>query len=226
MSRLHVIGLDGSTRDDSTTLRILAAALEGARKAGATTEVIRLRDAVRAPFHGTHDPAALAAKGAWDAMPSAIKALVPTAVRRLSTDQLMPDDVRAIVRAMEAAQGVVVATPVWWSTPSDSVKTLLNYLTLCDYRGYSLRGKAAACMAVCEEDGAQHANMLVLNALTHMGMATAPFGSFFYHRKMAGRSEEDWQETDQALVGANVARLARLLTGAVARPDWDWSEPP
>lgn len=223
MSSVHIVGFDGSTIPNSTTYGILSRALNASRQAGATTELIRLVDVVCRPFHGAHDPASLAAKAAYDALPGFIKRAIPQAVKRFSTEHLIPDEIKPVISKIEAADGFIFATPTWWSAPSDFIKILLNYLTLCDYRGYSLKGKVAGFIAVCEEDGAQHANMLMQNTLTHMGVITPPFCSFFYNRNMSGRSEEDWMRTDQALVGVNVVRMCKLLRGEVAGVSWDWN---
>ncbi len=219
---MKIVGLDGSTLPNSTTLGILNRALSAASKAGADTQLIRLCDVITTPFHGVHDPASLAAKKVYDALPGVIKRLIPQSVKTFSTEHLIPENIRPVIASMEAADGFIFATPVWWSAPSDYVKVLINYLTLCDYRDYSLSGKVAGFMAVCEEDGAQHANMLIQNALTHMGVITPPFCSFFFNRQLRA-SEENWQETDQSLVGVNVVRMCRLLRGETNGVTWDWN---
>jgi multimeric flavodoxin WrbA len=217
MDAVHVIGFDGSPVKGGTCATILKRALSGAERAGASIELVRLQEVITAPFHGVHDPKL---ENAYKALPASVKRLIPQGVRRLATDHLFPEEVRPVIAKIEKADAFIFASPTWWSMPSDFLKTLLNYLTICDYRGYSLRGKVAGFIGVCEEDGAQHVNALLQNALTHMGVATPPFCSFFFNKKMVGQSEENWQETDQELLGANVARMARLMKSA----DFDWNE--
>ncbi|HLC45034.1 MAG: hypothetical protein A2722_03205 [Candidatus Doudnabacteria bacterium RIFCSPHIGHO2_01_FULL_50_11] len=219
---MKIIGFDGSTIPNSTTAGILARALVAASEQGAETSIVRLKDVITSPFHGAHDPASLTAKAVYDALPITIKKMVPGWVKKISTDYLFPEEVKPLLRAIEEADGLILATPTWWSTPSDYIKILLNYLTICDYRNYCLRGKVAGFIAVCEEDGAQHANAIMQNAVTHMGMITPPFCSFFFNRNLK-ESEQNWQETDQALVGVNVVRMCKLLRGEVTGANWDWN---
>jgi multimeric flavodoxin WrbA len=216
---VHIIGFDGSPFAGGTCATILKRALQAAEGTGATTELIRLKDVIQAPFHGVHNPVQVALKSAFDALPLMLRRLTPATVKRIATSNLFPAEIKQLIDKIEEADGFIFASPTWWSTPSDYIKILLNYLTICDYRDYSLKGKVAGLIGVCEEDGAQHANMLLQNALTHMGLVTPPFGSFFFNRNMEGASEEDWQQTDQELLGANVVRMALLLKQA----NWDWN---
>jgi len=217
MGDIHVIGFDGSPVRGGTCAAILERALSGAKKAGASIELVRLQEFITAPFHGVHDPKL---ENAYKALPEPVKRLIPQKIRKLATDHLFPEEVKPLISMIEKADAFIFASPTWWSMPSDFLKTFLNYLTICDYRGYSLRGKVAGFISVCEEDGAQHVNALLQNALTHMGVATPPFCSFFFNKKMLGQSEENWQEEDQELLGVNVARMARLMKSS----GWDWAE--
>lgn len=215
---IKIIGFDGSPFAGGTTARILARAIEASSKAGAETEIVRLIEVIDAPFHGVYNPAALATKRVYDALPTFLQRAIPRELKRAVTEHLIPEGLRPVISKVEAADGLILATPTWWGAPSDYMKTFINYLTICSYRGFSLKGKAAAFMSVCEEDGAQSANMLMYSALAHMGFVTTPFSSFFYNRNMQGRSEGDWQERGQELLGVNIVRLATLLKEV----SWDW----
>jgi multimeric flavodoxin WrbA len=215
---VRIIGFNGSPfEDDSTCGKILKVALSGAEKEGAETESICLRKIITEQFHGIHNPAQLAMASVYRALPSFLKRSIPEAAREFATEQLMPEAIKNLIRKIEAADGVIFASPTWWSMPSGYIVTLLDYMTLCDYRGYSLRGKVAGLIAVCEEDGGGEVVKNMQYALSHMGFLTPPFCCFFFNRKLK-ESEENWQETDQVLVGANVARTAKLMKNV----SWDW----
>lgn len=224
MSEITIIGLDGAPYPGSTCTDRLKRALLAAQEAGAKTEHVMLHEIIAAPFHGVHDPKIALLKLAFDFLPSWLRTKIPLSARETVLDKLFTPDILELIQRMERAQGFIFAHPTWWSTPSDQLKILLNYMTVCDYRGngYSLKGKVAGFIATCEEDGAQLANMIVQNAITHMGMITPPFCSYFFHKGMKG-GEENWQETDPELVGVNLMRMCRLLKGEVVGVNWDWN---
>ncbi len=62
MSKTKIIGINGSTRDGSNTLKALAAALEGARRSGAEVEIINLRDWALPIFVDDEDEADIVAR--------------------------------------------------------------------------------------------------------------------------------------------------------------------
>ncbi len=157
---MRIVGVDGSPVKNGIVSTILGVALDAAHEAGALISNLPLANFIHHPFGGK-----------WEDSDSVEVTLAP------------------LVAELQAADGLIFATPTWWSMPSDHMKILLSALTTLDARGYGLQGKAAACISVCEEDGAQHANMLMMNTLVHMGCAIVPFsGSFFYHKKMQGKS--------------------------------------
>jgi hypothetical protein len=98
---------------------------------------------------------------------------------------------------------------------------LLSWLQVTtDAPDYALKGKVAGFMAVCEEDGAQSANEAMVSPTNHMGLIIPPFCTYFQN-KFAKKSEDDWQETDQTLVGLNVRRMVQVLRGEIKVGDWN-----
>lgn len=220
---VKIMGFDGSPFEDSITGNRLLQALEAAKdRGGAEICTVRLREIIKSPFHGVISPAQLAEANSYSALPSYLRSELPRQILKADTDHLLPIDVRGLIHSMEEADGFIFATPVWWGMPSDLLKILLSYLTICDSRDYSLKGKVAGFISICQEDGAMLANMLMQNACTHMGMITPPFCSYFFNRQANVSEDNNWQETNHILVGTNVTRMVRILKGEARAPrDWN-----
>jgi len=223
---IKIMGFNGSPSPEGCTTKVnLRKALAAAEKAGAEVEYVDLPAIVTELFRGSDMPVWQMAAGefALDLIPTGNLSKI---AREKATDSVFPEPVLTIIRKMEEADGFIFATPTWWSMPSGYISTLLHYMTVCDLRGsnrrYSLRGKVAGFMSVCDEDGAQHANQLMQNTVTHMGMVTPPFCSHFVNTSSGG-GEDNWQEKDVPLVGVNVVRMCRLLRGEVTGISWDWN---
>jgi hypothetical protein len=104
---------------------------------------------------------------------------------------------------------------------------LMSWLqTHTDYPEYKLAGKVGAFMSICEEDGAQNANMAMLGPANHMGIIVPPFCTYFFNKYAQGSSEGDWQETDRVLIGLNVRRMCQILRGEISskRTAEDWND--
>lgn len=89
-----VVGVCGSLSDDSYTRTALEYALDGARRAGAGTELIDLRE-YDLPIYDSDDPDA--------------------------------GDAPEIKRLLDAADGILLATPMYHGTFSSPTKTVLDY---------------------------------------------------------------------------------------------------
>jgi len=122
----------------------------------------------------------------------------------------IPPELEELILRIEAADGIIVATPVHWFNVSALTKALIDFLSATEYRGFSLEGKALGALASCEEDGGAQALSLIALPLLHLGFLIPPYSLVFHNRNMADKSEDRWQERDPWLVGANVVRLARL----------------
>lgn len=100
MAQVHVLGLGGSLRDGSRTLKALRIALQGAAEAGAETRLLDLKTLKLPLYDDRPDP------------------------------QTYPEDVFRLVAEVRWADGLLLATPVYHGTLSGSLKNALDFLEL------------------------------------------------------------------------------------------------
>ena len=132
---MHVIGLNASPNTDGLTATMLAAALEGAAQAGAETEAVQLKQ--RAIL------ACLQCGNGWG-------------VCREEGRCLQEDDFAAVKAQVEAADAIIVSTPVYFGEVSEVAKNFLDRLRRCDCigpQGKPLQGKPVIGIAAAGGSG-------------------------------------------------------------------------
>lgn len=197
----YILGINGSPHADGIVRKLLASVLEGAAAHGAETRLVDLY-----LLRIEHDPG-LYSLGAE----KAVLANMPA------------DDMTALVPDILRADGIVLATPVYWANMSGVMKDFIDRLTPLENDGYRLEGKLAAFIAASKENegGGEMAVMSMVTALAQMGVLIAPNSVMWHPGAWAttGGVRESWAAIDAPKVGRNmVALIERLRKDPI-----DWS---
>lgn len=189
----YIIGINGSPFRDGTTVKLLNAVLNGAKGAGAKTEIIHLYELDIKPTPGNYS-------------------ISP----KLETIEKMPkDDMQKIYKKLLKADGLIFATPTYWANMSGMMKTFIDRLTPLENDGFKLQGKLAAFIAVSKEGegGAEMAAMSMVAALLQMGVMIPSNAVLWYPGKWvkADGIDESWAFSDAPKVGENMVKLSKLL---------------
>ncbi len=102
--KMNILGIGGSLREGSATILALKVALEGAEGVGAHTNMIDLATYKLPMYNGTYSL---------------------DGYTRQESDSIM-----ALLDAVEAAQGIILASPTYHNTISGSLKNALDFLEL------------------------------------------------------------------------------------------------
>lgn len=116
---MKVLVIQSSPNRDGLTAACAAAAVEGARGAGAEVEDVRLND--------LHVGLCRACNNGWG-----------TCLEKHCCQQ--EDDFQALHARCKAADVLLIVTPVYWGEPSESAKALLDRLRRCE----ATRGQESA----------------------------------------------------------------------------------
>lgn len=189
----YIIGINGSPFREGTTVKLLSAVLNGAKRAGAKTEIIHLYELEIKPAPGNYS-------------------ISP----KLETIEKMPkDSMQKIYKKLLKAEALVFATPTYWANMSGAMKTFIDRLTPLENDGFKLQGKLAAFIAVSKEGegGAEMAAMSMVTALLQMGVMIPPNGVLWYPGKWVTTDgvDEAWALSDAPKVGKNIVKISKLL---------------
>jgi multimeric flavodoxin WrbA len=135
---VHILGVVGSPRRNGNTHILVSNLLEGAREAGATTELVLLRDLRIQECDGCHT--------CWKGKPC-------------SKD----DDMNDLFPKIADSDVVVFGTPVYWHGPTALMKAFLDrfvYFNSPENRA-KIVGKSAVLVAPFEEEDVEAAAPLV-----------------------------------------------------------------
>ena len=187
------MGINGSPHKDGTTAKLLGLVLNGAKKAGAKTEIIHLYD--------------------WDIKPA------PGNYSRDPKTEIiakMPqDDMWKLYPKIVAADGLVLATPNYWANMSGVMKNFIDRLTPLENEGFQLENKIAAFIATAKENegGVEMAALSMVAALSQMGVCIPPGGILRYPSRWVKTDgvDESWAFTDAPEVGQTMVKLVKFL---------------
>lgn len=189
----YIIGINGSPFRDGTTVKLLNAVLNGAKNAGAKTEILHLYELDIKPTPGNYSVSP-----------------------KLETIKKMPKDgMQKIYKKLLKAEALVFATPTYWANMSGMMKTFIDRLTPLENDGFKLEGKLAAFIAVSKEGegGAEMAAMSMVAALLQMGVMIPSNAVLWYPGKWvrADGVDESWAFSDAPKVGKAMVKLSKLL---------------
>lgn len=134
----NVLGLVGSPRKNGNTHVLVAKILEGAKTAGANSEIILLRDQKITECDGCH--------ACWK-----------------NGNCCKKDDMCAIYRKIAASDVLVFGTPVYWYGPTALMKALIDRFVFfnCPKNRKKIKGKGAILVIPFEESDPKTARLVV-----------------------------------------------------------------
>ncbi len=188
-----VLGINGSPHKDGIVMQLLNRVLEGAQKEGAETKVIHLYElnSVRTPGYYSQDP-------------------------NKETPSMMPqDDIVKLYPEILRADGLVLATPVYWANMSAAMKDFIEHLTPLENDGFQLEGKVAAFISASKENegGLEMAAMLMVGALAQMGVLIPPNSVLWHPAKWnnTDRQAVSWAWEGSPMVGRNMVKTIKMF---------------
>ena len=156
------------------------------------------------------------------------------------------DDWPQIWKKVDAADILVVGTPIWLGEESSVCRVLIERLYSqsgqTNEKGqYVYYGKAGGCLVTGNEDGIKHCAMTVLYALSHVGYAIPPQADAgwigeagpgpSYLDEGSGGPENDFTRRNTTFMSWNLMHLARMMKAAGGLPErgnsraaWDRGE--
>ncbi|RLE76852.1 MAG: flavodoxin family protein [Thermoprotei archaeon] len=193
MEKPYIIIVLGTPRKYGNTAKIAEIAAEGARSEGANVDKIFLVD--------------------YDIKPC---------IGCVSDDQyacrypcVIDDDMRKIYDMILKCDGLIIATPIYWYSPSGIVKTFIDRLTVFENMIYIdgkswVEGKAAGVIAVGNDSGSIELIANLYATLNSMGFVIPPWG-LAYYQELGDILENDNACMDAFNVGRVVTLMAKIL---------------
>lgn len=189
-----VLGVNGSPRKYGNTYKSLRIALMAAEYEDLETELINLVDLDIKPCLGCLCDEQKACK-----YPCVID-----------------DDMRELYDKILEAKGVIIATPIYWFSPSGLTKNFLDRLTALEnmifVEGKSwLEGKIGGVIAIGNDGGGLNVVSTIVSALNCMGFLIPPFAITYFEEQ---RNVMDSLEflTELANIGRNLALVIKKET--------------
>ena len=192
---MKVIGILGSPHKNGGTAQLLISALKGAEREGAKTELLSLYDGEVKPCLGC------------------VQDEEPTC----KFPCIFEDYGRVILEKIYEADGIVLATPVYWFAPSGPMKNLIDRMTALENmvvfgEPSYLEGKVVGAIAVGADDGGAFATGYLITVLTSMGAIIPPWGIAYSH-KGDKAIFDDKGLMDAINIGLLIARMIKRLKG-------------
>jgi multimeric flavodoxin WrbA len=178
----YIIGVSGGKKGGRTS-GYLKQCLEEASRAGAKTKLVELSDLnILSLAKAAKDP-------------------------ELDTpDKMKSDDMGALLKEVQNADGIVFATPVHWFGPSSEMKIFLDRLTPLENAGFLLEGKVSGFIAYGNEEGRVNTLMGLSAATNHMGMFSPPYAMVYLSDE-----KSSWAEKDIILLAHNMLKLIEAI---------------
>ena len=153
------------------------------------------------------------------------------------------DDWPEIYAKVEAAQILVVTTPIWLGEKSSVCTQVIERLyanshILNGHGQYAYYGRVGGCLVTGNEDGAKHCAMNVLYSLQHLGYVIPPQADAAwlgeagpgpsYLDEGSGGPENDFTNRNTTFMTWNLLHMARMIVDAGGIPahgnqrsEWD-----
>ncbi|MBI2024980.1 MAG: flavodoxin family protein [Candidatus Harrisonbacteria bacterium] len=193
IKKAHIIGINGSPHKNGLVAKLLMEVLEAARENGAETQLVHL-----------YDLSIIHEQGLYSEDP---EKEVPANMPEDGITKIYPDLIRA--------DGLVLATPVYWANMSGVMKDFIDHLTALENDNFKLEGKVAAFIAASKENegGMEMAAISMVAALTQMGVLIPPWGIMWAPGGSitAKEGHPKWANEDASHVGKTMVRLINLF---------------
>ena len=143
------------------------------------------------------------------------------------------DDWPELFKKVEAADILVITTPIWLGEKSSICTQVIERLyamssQLNDAGQYAYYGKVGGCLVTGNEDGVKHCSMNVLYSLQHLGYVIPPQADAgwigaagpgpSYLDAGSGGPENDFTNRNTTFMTWNLLHLARMLKDAGGVP--------
>jgi len=199
---VKVLGINGSPRKYGETFKLLLLALKAAEDEGAKTELVNLYDLDIKPCIGCLSDEQVACR-------------YPC---------IYEDDMRKLYDKILEADALIIATPIYWFSPSGVVKNFIDRLTVFENMIYIagkswVEGKVAGFIAVGNDSGSIQVIANLMAALNAMGFIIPPWAMAYFNAK--GNVLEDEGSVMDAL---NVGRIV-TITAKVVKEVKEWYIP-
>lgn len=156
MTKMNVLGINGSPHKTGRTAKLVQSILSSAQKAGGETKIIHLVDYDIKPC-----------MGCYSINPK--KCVYPCKVK---------DRMQELYPLLEKADAIVLGSPVYWFNMSGMMKNFIDRMCCAENNGFLYQGKVAA-LAVSKEDGGEMmALMSMAAALNHLGFVLLPYAIY------------------------------------------------
>lgn len=196
---VYILGINGSPRSYGNTCRLLRIALEVAKREGAHTKLINLYDYDIKPCLGC-------------------LADIQEACRYPC---VIDDDMKQLYDEILKADGLIIATPIYWFGVSGILKNFIDRLTALEnmifVEGRSwLEGKVLGVIAVGNDSGDIEALSHIVLALNFMGLIVPPWS-------LACTTERNpLSNENMVLEAANVGRCVVIMAKLVKNAGICW----
>ncbi|OLF73187.1 flavodoxin [Maricaulis sp. W15] len=143
------------------------------------------------------------------------------------------DDWPQLWQRIEAADILVVGTPIWLGEESSVARVLIERLyaqsgDMNDKGQYGVYGKVGGCLVTGNEDGIKHVAMSVLYALQHVGYTIPPQADAgwigeagpgpSYLDENSGGPQNDFTQRNTTFMSWNLMHMAAMLKRAGGLP--------
>ncbi len=183
--RILILGINGSSRKNGNTAKLIKRVLKGCKENGAKVIYIDLIDKKIKPC-----------KACYSYDPKSCK--YPCNVK---------DDMQEIYKILLKADGIIFGSPSYWFSVSGIMKNFLDRLTCLENSGFLLAGKVAGIVTVADETGSEEVANYLLTFVNENGMITPPFGAAFFDNRYKG----SWRMKDLDIMAENILRLCKIL---------------
>ncbi len=192
---MKVVGLLGSPRKYGSSFKGLMLALKAAEKFGAETEWVHLYELDIRPCKGC----------------------VSEDIKACKYPCIIKDDMKKVYDLLINADGFILATPVYWYSPSAVMKNVIDRLTALENMihidGHSwLDGKVAGFIATGNDSGAMFAVAQMMTIMNSMGVVIPPW-SMAYTNEVGEPLENKAFVLDSLNVGRSVVMMIKAMNG-------------
>lgn len=185
---MKVLGIVSSPRKGGNTETLVSEVLASTREAGAETEILLLREMAIQPCDGC-------------------RACHKTGACHIR------DDMQRVYPRLEAADALVLGTPVYFWTVSGQCKVFIDR-TYCYHTSRRLRGKVGAAVIATRRAGATQAFSVINNFFNIQRMVAA--GGVFGYGEERGAVRQDAQALAECTaLGRVIVRYVKMATSGL-----------
>jgi len=193
MSEVFIVGFNGSPRKNGNTMKMLSVALKAAEYEGANTKIYHL----------------------YDYEIKQCKGCLCDDLLRCKYPCEIEDDMKLLYDEIIKADGLIIASPIYWYNVSAPVKNLIDRMTIFENSIFiegncPTEGKVAGIIAAGNDSGCISVISNLYAVLNSMGFSIPPW-ALAYKNSNRLLDEEENRVLDAANVGRVVTIMAKVL---------------